>query len=391
MTAPHTLCVMVNKDNAAISLSETFLRAHISRLPFPTLSVVGNPGGRRRDSGMGAYLLPRGTPARALRWVLDRSGAMPVATQDARSLARYLRAESVAVVLAEYGPTALSVMDACDATGVPLVSHFHGWDAYVLASQPEHRARYRRLFERSEAIIAVSRHMRQHLLALGAPAERTIWNPCGAEPDPTPAAPANAPPLFVSVGRSTPKKAVCVILLAFAEVVRRVPDARLELAGGDADPIAHQLTRSLDLSHAVHFRGPMEHGDVLDLIRRSRCYVHPSVTAPDGDMEGTPVSVLEAMAAGVPVVSSRHGGIIDLLEATSAGILAPEFDVGTTADAMLCYATDAERAGRDGREGRRLLESRWSMDHSLASLTRIIDAARQRDRAALAALAQDSR
>ena len=391
MTAPHTLCVIVNKDHAAISRSETFLRAHISRLPFPTRSVVGNPGGRRLDSGTGSFLLPRATPVRALRWALDRSGVLSVARQDTASLVRYFRAASVAVVLAEYGHSALSVMDACEAAGVPLVSHFHGWDAYVLASQPENRARYRRLFERSEAIVAVSRHMRQHLIALGAPAERTIWNPCGAEPDPTPAAPTDAPPLFVSVGRSTPKKAVCVILLAFAEVVRQVPDARLELAGGDADPIVHQLTRALDLSHAVRFHGPMEHPDVLRLIRRARCYVHPSVTAPNGDMEGTPVAVLEAMAAGVPVVSSRHGGIIDLLEATSAGILAPEFDVGATADAMLCYATDAERAGRDGREGRRLLESRWSMDRSLASLTRVVEAARRRDRAALAALAQESR
>jgi glycosyltransferase involved in cell wall biosynthesis len=104
-------------------------------------------------------------------------------------------------------------------------------------------------------------------------------------------------------------------------------------------------------------------------------------------MEGTPVAVLEGMAAGLPIVSTRHGGIIDVLSNTTAGILLEEYDVRGTAAAMLEYAHDATRARRDGLEGRRLLQASWSMERSLAALSRVIDLASSGDHAGLAAMA----
>lgn len=384
-----TLCIAINKSGSTLKSSESFLRAHIERLPFKTLALIGNPGIRRQHGDDGSYIQSRFAAARALRWGLDRSGLRSLASQDCAALARYLRANAVDVVMAEYGPSAIDVADACRQISMPLVTHFHGWDAYVLASQPEARSRYQALFEQSAAIIAVSRHMRRHLLNLGAPADRTVWNPCGAEPDPTPGDPASAPPVFLSVGRPAPKKAVVVVLLAFAQVLKVAPSARLDLIGGHADQVATQLTRALGIQHAVTFHGPKPHAEVLQMMRSARCYVHPSVTAPDGDMEGTPVSVLEAMAAGLPVVSTRHGGVLDVLDGTGAGVLVDEFDVDATAAAMIEYARDPVRARTDGLGGRRQLEERWSMDRSLARLANVIDAARKRDRTTLAALAQD--
>lgn len=381
------MALIVNKDDGRIGPSETFLRAHMERLPFRTVSLVGNRGRRRLEGGHGAYLQSRLLVARGARWAMHRSSIRSTAAMDHSAVARYLRRERVDVTLAEYGPTAVSVMEACRRAAVPLVAHFHGWDAYVLATSPAHKASYVELFASAEAIIAVSRHMREHLIKLGSPAERTIWNPCGAEPAAQPADPQSAPPLFVAVGRATAKKALVVLLLAFAEVREQVPSARLELVGGEPDWVTRQLLIALGLTSSVHFHGPMQHPEVLALLQRARCYVHPSVTAPDGDMEGTPVSVLEAMGAGLPVVSTRHGGISDVLDGTSAGILTDEYDVAATAAGMLAYAADATKAARDGAEGRQLLIQRWSMSRSLASLARLVEAARNRDAQELANMA----
>jgi glycosyltransferase involved in cell wall biosynthesis len=358
----------------------------MERLPFRTLGLVGHPLQRRLHATPDQSIAAGGTVGRAVRFALRRAGVQTLEGQDTRAVVEYLRKERVEVMLAEYGPSALTLMDACRVADVPLVTHFHGWDAYVLAPKPEMAPRYAALFRQSAAIIAVSRHMQSHLIALGAPPERTVWNPCGAEVAPLQARPGSNAPVFLGIGRSAPKKATVVSLLAFARVLPVVPDARLVLVGSIADASTHQLLRALGIQHAVEFMGNQPHERVLALMQDARCYLHPSVTAPDGDMEGTPVSVLEAMAAGVPVVSTRHGGILDVLDGTGAGLLADEYDVAATAGAMLTYATDAERANADGARGRELLAAKWSMRHSLDRLAAIVQAVQTRDARQIAAL-----
>jgi len=389
MKSDKTTCVIVNKDGSILGPSETFLVAHIEGIPGQTLSLIGNPLQRRTGSGSRDFINSQSLVARAARALPRRAGVDSVSAQDRRSLTRHLAKNRVDVVLAEYGPTALSVLDACEAAGIPMVTHFHGWDAYVLAPREETRAEYARVFTVSEAIIAVSRHMKQHLEGLGAPGEKVVWNPCGADvPETRTGAPENAPPTYMAIGRETPKKAAIVALMAFARVRQALPDAGMEFVGFHAEGPLLQAVRALDLDDSVSFLGPLPHEEVLKRFAGVRCYVHPSVTAPDGDMEGTPVSVMEAMAAGVPVVATRHGGIADLLEGTSAGILVEEYDVESTAQAMIAYGRDPERAARDGDEGRDLMKKHWSMDHSVERLGQVVQLAASRDSKGIAEMAE---
>ena len=378
-------CITINNHNGHLGPSETFLRAHIERLPGQIYPLIGVPCARLQGVGAGPFLLSQSFFARAVRRGLRTVWGTTVAEQDTRSVARFLRANRIDVMLAEYGRTALSVQRACAEADVPLVSHFHGWDAYVLATDPASAAPYRELFAQSEAIIAVSRHMQEHLISLGAPADRVIWNPCGADPEAAiPACPAEAQPIFLSIGRSTPKKATIVTLLAFAQVLSSLPDARLEILGAKLDAPTYQTLRALKIQNNVVFLGAMSHDQVLERLSRARCYVHPSVTAPNGDMEGTPVSVLEAMAAGLPVVSTRHGGILDVLGGNEGGIMVDEYDVGATADAMLTYGRDPARAASAGAIARRELQRRWSMARSISQLANILEASAARDKAKIA-------
>ena len=384
------LCIVINQSGAALRPSESFLHAHISRLKGTVLPLIGSPTVRRTGLETDAYLLRQTLPFRGARWLQRKSRTSTIERQETKSLVDFFRRQRVQVVMAEYGPSALDVMEACRIAELPLITHFHGWDAYVLASNPKQADAYRTLFERSTAIVAVSRHMQAHLRSLGAPPAKVVWNPCGADVRGIPeASPASAPPLFISVGRPTPKKAAIVSLLAFAQVVRDIPTARLELIGAGLDAPSLQAVRALRIEHTVSFVGPQPHKSILERLAGARCYLHPSVTAPDGDMEGTPVSVMEAMAAGLPVVSTRHGGIMDLLEDTDAGILADEYDVDATAAAMLVYGQDPARAAADGAEGKRLMHENWSMEHSLRKLDRIIELACAGDHAGIARMAMD--
>jgi colanic acid/amylovoran biosynthesis glycosyltransferase len=372
------ICLIVNKDEGVLGPSETFLKAHATQLDGVVAVLIGNPLRRKSGVADGSFLVSQGFVARGVRWVSRRIRLSSLRGQDTAVLKRFLRQTRPDVVLAEYGPTAVSVLDACRALQIPLVAHFHGWDAHVLPRNPEIRAAYTSLFEYAAKIVAVSKHMADELVKLGAPRERIEWNPCGAElPEEEEAArPETAPPLFVSVGTMRFKKAQTATLLAFEEVMREVPEATLELLGGGPMlEYQEQLGRFLGVSDRVQFHGAVDHRTVFDLLRLARCYVHPSVQSSNGDSEGTPVAVLEAMAMGLPVVATLHGGIPDVVRHGETGLLVPEYDVAATAQAMLRYAQEPGVAARHGRAGRADVINRWSMEHSLARLLAILEEA----------------
>jgi colanic acid/amylovoran biosynthesis glycosyltransferase len=371
-----TVCVIINKHGSSLRPSETFLRAHITQLPVRTLPLIGNPGLRRCGDGAGPFLLSRGLVPRAWRWLVRRTGVDSIEAQDTRSLVRYLKSNSVDVVLAEYGPTGVSVADACARTGVPLVVHFHGWDAYALPRDPEIRTAYQRVFRTAAAIIGVSSGMVKQLIAIGAPEEKVVYNVYGTVLPDEHATPASAPPLYVAVGRLTPKKAPFATLLAFASVRREIPDARLEIIGDG--PLRHtceQMIRALKLDDSVVLHGVAEHARVFELLRSGRCFVQHSVVAPDGDSEGTPVAIIEAMAAGLPIVATRHAGIPDVVEEGRTGLLVDEYDVEGMTAAMLSVGRNPDYAQELGSNAREKVAESLTMQVSLARLANILSRA----------------
>jgi colanic acid/amylovoran biosynthesis glycosyltransferase len=335
--------------------------------------LIGNPGKRRSYSG--ADPLPTGLVPRALRRIRRSLSGETVLQQDKRGLVDYFRQHEVDVVLAEYGTTAMSVMDACREADLPLVVHFHGWDAYKLPRDPEIHARYQQLFKQAAAVVGVSTHMVRELERIGAPPERTSLNACGVEVPERTARPAEAPPVFVAVGRFTPKKAPFLTLIAFAHVRRRVPDATLEMFGdGELLEPCGELAYDLGVQDAVTFHGAVSHDVVFDQLRKARCFVQHSVVARDGDAEGTPVSVLEAMAVGLPVVATRHMGIADVVEEGRSGFLVDEFDVEGMAGHMLELAQDSVKAASFGQRARELVLESYTMESSVERLAGIIRA-----------------
>jgi glycosyltransferase involved in cell wall biosynthesis len=261
--------------------------------------------------------------------------------------------------------------------GVPLIVHFHGYDASNHEVIERHREGYERLFQKATAHIVVSRAMERALVAMGAPPNRVRYNPCGVDPELfREGNPAEAPPTFLAVGRLVEKKAPHLLILAFAEVHRRAPAARLRIVGGGPlSGVCWDLVAGLGLRDAVDFLGPQPHNVVREEMGRSRAFVQHSVVAESGDSEGTPVAVMEAGAAALPVVSTRHAGIPDVVQEGTTGLLVDERDVAGMAEAMLQLAHDPARAQAMGRAARLRVREHFSMDRSIKTLWTIVQEA----------------
>jgi colanic acid/amylovoran biosynthesis glycosyltransferase len=359
------LCVVTPYET---TLTETFIRAHVERLPADVMLVEGWPpavGGRA--------VLPRPRVAlhRAARLLTGGRAGNWVTAAYAEAFRRH-RAEAA---LVEYGDTAVHVHEACRRARVPLVVHFHGYDASEHETLRRNAEAYPRMFEAASAVVAVSHAMRRQLVSLGAPPEKVHVNHYGVDcEDFSGGDPAQAPPTFVAVGRFTPKKAPRLTLAAFAEARRACPEARLRMLGdGPLLAECRQLAAELKIEDAVEFLGARPHEAVREEVRLARAFVQHSVVAENGDSEGTPVAIIEAGATGLPVVSTRHAGIPDVVVEGETGLLVDEGDVRGMAEHMARLALDAELAGRMGRAARRRVETCFTMERSLGNLWEIIE------------------
>jgi len=377
---PSRLAVVVNKSSNELSPSETFLHAHINALPFSSYSLIGNPGYRmiREGSlGPGKYLVSRSLIPLAFRWLKRRTLGSSVADQDTTAVMRWLKHENINVVLAEYGPTAVSVMNACHQSRIPLVVHFHGFDAYTDYVLQTFGESYRILFDISSAIVGVSNHMCEQLVQLGAASSKVHLNPCGAVVNAQHRDRATEPGnRFAMVGRLVEKKAPFVSLMAFARLCESVPDATLSVVGdGPLRAACVQMVRALGLDERVTLYGARSHEFALEVLERSDYFLQHSVRAPNGDMEGTPVGVLEAMGRGLPVISTRHGGIRDIIWEGKTGILVDEYDVEGMAHGMKTLCLNRELAAEMGQKARESVMEKWTLEKSISGLNQIIKSA----------------
>ncbi len=369
------IVVVVNNHSGRLQPSESFIAQHISRLSQPVVPLIGAPGRRMLPEQAFRAIPGRILPLVAARWLARRIGLVTLAEQDSRATAAFLRESRASAVLAEYGTTAVTVLDACKIARVPLVAHFHGFDAYREDVVAAHTAAYKELFAYSSAIVAVSGDMNRRLVSLGAPAHKIHCNPCGAElPDTAVARPSSSPPHFVAVGRLVEKKAPFLTILAFRTVARRFPDAHLRIIGpGRLMPVCLQVARACGIADRVTLSGAISHGEVLEAMSSARCFVQHSVRAPDGDCEGTPVAVLEAMGMGLPVIATRHGGIADVIDDGSTGLLVDEYDIERMAEAMLRMVEDPQAAARIGHQAREAVLANWTTEASVSRLSEIVE------------------
>ena len=350
------------------SLTETFIRSHIDQLPANTTLIHG---WRPSVGDKPVLSLAKLVGFRLIRTINGSS-------LDRETTAAYLKAfrrYKTDAVLAEYGECGVQVMNATKRAGLPLIVHFHGYDASRLSVLQAQRETYPQMFRVASAVIAVSYAMRQKLIELGASPDKVHYNPYGVDCEKFGGAhPGQTPPLFLAVGRFTEKKAPAITLRAFAKTVNAVPGARLRMVGeGPLLEDCQKLVSELGISNSVVFLGGLDHAAVQSEMKKARCSVQHSIVAPSGDCEGTPVSILEAGATGLPVIATRHAGIPDVVIEGQTGFLVDEGDEDGMSKFMIQVAHDAELAGRIGGTARRHISTNFTERQRLGKLWEIIE------------------
>jgi len=178
---------------------------------------------------------------------------------------------------------------------------------------------------------------------------------------------------IVSVARLSPEKDVANLIRATAMAVKQSPQLRVEVAGGG--PCLEDLKRlaaSLDVGDRITFLGEVR--DVPAVLAGARMFVLPSRS------EGIPLTVLEAMACGLPVVATRVGGLPEVVEHGVTGLLVPSDDPGALAAAMVLIWNDPDRRDRMGRAGRQRAEERFDVRRMVADYEALYREGTGRDR-----------
>jgi len=236
-----------------------------------------------------------------------------------------------------------------------LVTAFHGYDLSRLVRGGGRR--YTRLFERGDLFLPVSERWGTRLIELGCPPGKVAVHRMGIDPGQfafrvRPAEPDGTIRL-VSVARLVEKKGLDVAIRAVAALA--ADGRRVEYTIVGDGPLAGDLARQardLRVDDRVRFAGTRSQPDVVSALDGAHMVVAPSVTASDGDEEGIPVVLMEAMAMGLPVVATRHSGIPELVQDGVSGRLVPERDVRALAAAIADIASNPGAWPAMGEAGR---------------------------------------
>jgi colanic acid/amylovoran biosynthesis glycosyltransferase len=252
--------------------------------------------------------------------------------------------------------------------GGKLVVAFRGADTTKYVARRGPRV-YARTFREARLLLPVCDFLGRRLMELGAPPERVVVHRTGIDlrrwryRERSPSADGRL--RLVSVGRLVEKKGVEYTLRAVRILVDRGLDVECRILGdGPHRDRLTALVRELGLDTRVAVHGRTQQERVRAGLDQSDVLVAASVTAADGDEEGIPNVLKEAMASGMPVVGTSHAGIPELIEDGVSGLLVPERDELALADALQRLAVEPGRWTAMGRAGRAKVEREYDI-HNL--------------------------
>lgn len=346
------LCVLTPEIGV---LSETFIAWDVNELLPGRTVVVADPP----PNGETATAGPSWT-TNAPRLVFDPVGGDPLPTAERRrALAEFLREHGVEVVLIEFIDFAERWFDTLHELDVRTWVRAHGADASARLSNSYQQ------FNTAAGLTAPSRAIANRLASVGLHNEvvHVVPNHVAVSPQPPVRRPTRDVVRCICVGRLVPKKGQLQVLSAFEQLASTDPGAHLEIIGDG--PLRRELEDRIehsDLSERVTMSGALSHCQVTERLAAADIFIHLAATGPDGDVEGMPTTILEAMAAGLPAVLTRHENLPDIIGTSGCALLTDEGDIDMAAEAIRTLVRDAELRHEFGSAAWRRALDRFSHD-----------------------------
>lgn len=358
--------------NGKIKITETFIVSNIIKLPFDITVLSLNedkvPCVNNENPDIITYIL-----------IYIQRIYTKLISNRSRIFAdlcylRILRKYKIDVVLAQFGHSGAEIFKTCKLKKIPLIVYFRGFDVTNDKMLNKYTDIYFEMFKNCAATISVSRSIRNQIIYLGADPSTAFVAPSGADIslfDNNKIYSKKKNLLFV--GRLVPKKAPHLLIEAFSKVIRKHPDAKLTMIGdGYLYGVCVDLIQGLKLQKSVEIIGFKNHETIKKYMEMSNVYVQHSVVAIDGDSEGTPVSILEAGASGIPVVSTKHAGITDAVIHGNTGFLVEERDVDSMAQYISILLDDNELQKKMGENAKTHIKTNYSQNNTIHRVANVI-------------------
>lgn len=246
------------------------------------------------------------------------------------------------LVHAHFGPQGYLAFPATESLGVKLVVSFHGFDAFRLPNEKGWKEKLSRLFKSAALITVVSRLMKDHLIALGCPAEKLKVIHVGKKLDHYPFKQRGTEGIknFISIGRLTEKKGHIDCVEAFLKLKDSHPELTLKIIGeGELTEQLQNFVRTNSLSDRIKLLGSISHKETIAHLESADAFILCSKTAANGDQEGIPTVLMESQALGLPSISTLHSGIPEAFPIENQWLLAEENNISSIAEkikALVC-------------------------------------------------------
>jgi len=300
---------------------------------------------------------------KAYNRLVHGTSRIPVGERRAALIA-FLKDQKVDLVLSEFGTEALGVTDLAHEMGLPCFTYFRGSDASYSLRSPSRVRGYKKMMPKLTGIFAVSQFLIDNLARYGVTHSNAHVMPSGVDvrwfqPG------AKRPHSYAMVGRMVEKKFPLMTISAFLDATVDAPEATLDVIGdGPLLSAAQTLVAEAEAADRVNFHGAVPHAQVRDILAATSVFLQHSVTARDGNTEGLPTSIQEALACGCAVISTRHAGIPEAIDEGFNGWLCDEHDAAAytalireslTAD-MTAMTANARRTAQERFDNAILLQ-----------------------------------
>ena len=254
-----------------------------------------------------------------------------ISDAEVNDLLRVLTETRARLLHIYFGHIAVHLLPLIQAWKNPSIVSFHGADVMVDMNKPAYREATLQMLDAATLALVRSESLKRALVDLGCDPEKIEIQRTGIPLEEFPfrqrVLPNNGEWHFVQAGRLIEKKGLPVTIRAFEVFVRQYPNATLRIAGeGPLLRELEMLARELKIAQCVSFAGFLSQEQLREIYYRSHVFLHPSQIGRDGNQEGIPNSMLEAMATGLPVFATEHGGIPEAVEHGVSGVLVPERD-----------------------------------------------------------------